>query len=76
MDIALIQEMLLQHYLSDTRDMKTVRNIIDYQYKVFTEKVQLFECILVIVEIMAFMTRLFVKSYADNPLSNFQRFGE
>ena len=30
MEVALISETVLEHYLNDTRDMKTVRNIIDF----------------------------------------------
>ena len=30
MEVALINETVLEHYLNETRDMRTVRNIIDY----------------------------------------------
>jgi hypothetical protein len=47
LELALISKGIIQRYLGDTKYMKTVRSIIDYQYRTYTFKVLIFDAALV-----------------------------
>jgi hypothetical protein len=48
LELALMSKDLIKEYLSETKNMKTVRSIIDYQYNTYTFRVQIFEATLVL----------------------------
>jgi hypothetical protein len=49
MEVALITKNLNEKYLSETKNMKTLRDIIDYHYWAYTFRVQMFEFVLVVI---------------------------
>jgi hypothetical protein len=49
LELALMSKNLIEKYLNDTKYMKTVRDIIEYQYWNFTFRVQMFEAALVAI---------------------------
>ena len=44
----------MNNYLTETKNFKTIRSIIDFQYNTYAFKVQIVELFFVLCEILAF----------------------
>ena len=54
LEIALYMKLMMDNYLSDTKNFKTIRSIIDFQYYTYAFKVQIVELFFVLCQILAF----------------------
>ena len=57
--------LIMSNYLSETKQFKTVRNIIDFQYEEYTQKVQRLEQVFVALVTFAFLDRMFLFNESD-----------